>query len=122
MSEAAVDAAIAALPLPADPLIVDTGCGTSEMLLRALIAHPGARGLGVDLDADPIAPARRQGADLPVRFEVRDASTVEGPFDAVINVASSHVYGGFPPPRSRCCGALPRSFSSGTASLSGQGR
>lgn len=70
MSEAAVDAAIAALPLPADPSLVDTGCGSGEMLVRALRAHPGARGLGVDLDADAIAEARRRAADLPVRFEV----------------------------------------------------
>ena len=96
MSEAAVDAAIAALPLPADPFVVDTGCGTGEMLLRVLLAHSGAHGLGVDLDADAIAEARRKTAEVPVRFEVRDASTVEGPFDAVINVASSHVHGGFP--------------------------
>lgn len=96
MSEAAVDAAIAALPLPAEAFVVDTGCGTGEMLLRALLAHPGGNGLGVDLDADAIAEARRQTADVPVRFEVRDASTVEGPLDAVINVASSHVHGGFP--------------------------
>jgi SAM-dependent methyltransferase len=96
MSEAAVDAAIAALPLPADPSLVDTGCGSGEMLVRALRAHPGARGLGVDLDADAIAEARRRAADLPARFEVRDAATLEDEFDAVINVGSSHVHGGFP--------------------------
>jgi Methyltransferase domain len=96
MSEAAVDAAIAALPLPADPFIADTGCGAGEMLLRVLLAHPGARGLGVDLDADAIAQARRRAAELPARFEVRDAATVQAEFDAVINVASSHVHGGFP--------------------------
>jgi hypothetical protein len=96
MSEAAVDAAIAAVPLPADPCIVDTGCGSGEMLVRAVMAHPGARGLGVDLDADAIAEARRHASDVPIRFEVRDAATLNGEFDAVINVASSHVHGGFP--------------------------
>jgi SAM-dependent methyltransferase len=96
MSEAAVDAAIAALPLPAEPLILDTGCGNGEILLRALRAHPGARGLGVDLDADAIAQARDQAAGLPAQFEVRDAATVDGAFDAVINVGSSHAHGGFP--------------------------
>lgn len=66
------------------------------MLLRALRVHQGARGLGVDLDADAIAEARQRANGLPVRFEVRDATTVEGSFDAVINVGSSHAHGGFP--------------------------
>jgi SAM-dependent methyltransferase len=96
MSEVAVDAAIAALPLPADASLVDTGCGSGEMLVRTLTLHPSARGLGVDLDPDAIAEARRRAGDLPGRFEIRDASTLEGTFDAVINVASSHVHGGFP--------------------------
>jgi SAM-dependent methyltransferase len=96
MSEAAVDAALAALPLPARPRILDTGCGSGEMLLRALRLHHGARGLGVDLDADAIADARQRAGDLPAEFEVRDAATVAGAFDAVINVGSSHVHGGFP--------------------------
>lgn len=96
MSEATVDAALAALPLPARPRILDTGCGSGEMLLRALRLHDGARGLGVDLDADAIADAGQRVGDLHAEFEVRDAATVEGPFDAVINVGSSHVHGGFP--------------------------
>jgi SAM-dependent methyltransferase len=96
MSEAAVDAAITALPLPAEPSIVDTGCGSGEMLLRVLGLHPGARGLGVDLDADAIAEARSRSGDLMARFEVRDAATLDEDFDAVINVASSHAHGGFP--------------------------
>jgi SAM-dependent methyltransferase len=96
MSEAAVDEALAALPLPARSRIVDTGCGSGEILLRALRLHRGARGLGVDLDAEAIADARQRAIDLPAEFEVRDAATVEGAFDAVINVGSSHVHGGFP--------------------------
>jgi SAM-dependent methyltransferase len=96
LSEAAVDGGVAALPLPAHPCILDTGCGTGEMLLRALRRHPGSRGVGVDLDADAIAEARRRAADLPVQFEVRDAAAIDGNYDAVINVASSHVHGGFP--------------------------
>ena len=96
MSQEAVDNALAALPLCAEPWIVDTGCGGGEILVRALRARPGARGLGVDLDPEAIAEAGSRAGDLPARFEVRDAATVDGRFDAVINVASSHVHGGFP--------------------------
>ncbi len=96
MPETAVDAAIAALPLPAQSRILDTGCGSGEILLRTLKSHNRARGLGVDLDADAIAEARQRGKDLPARFEVRDAATVDERFDAVINVGSSHAHGGFP--------------------------
>lgn len=96
LSEAAVDAAIAALPLPADPLVLDTGCGSGEMLLRTLRSHAPARGLGVDLDPDAIAEASQRANGLPARFEIRDAATAEGRFDAVINVGSSHAHGGFP--------------------------
>jgi hypothetical protein len=66
------------------------------MLLRVLRQHPGATGLGVDLDADAIAAARQRAGALPARFEVREASTVDGTFDAVLNVGASHAHGGFP--------------------------
>ena len=96
MSETAVDAAIAALTLPATPSVLDTGCGSGEILLRTLKTHPSARGLGVDLDADAIAEARHRANGSSARFEVRDAAAIEGRFDAVINVGSSHAHGGFP--------------------------
>jgi SAM-dependent methyltransferase len=96
MSEAAVDEAIAALPLPQQARVLDIGCGSGEMLLRVLQRHAGAHGQGVDLDADAIREARRRAGTLPVRFEVRDAATLEEPFDAVISVAASHAHGGFP--------------------------
>ena len=96
MSETAVDAAIAALTLPATPSVLDTGCGRGEILLRTLKTHPSARGLGVDLDADAIAQARHRANGSSARFEVRDAAAIEGRFDAVINVGSSHAHGGFP--------------------------
>ena len=96
MSQPAVTAAIAALPLPPDPFILDTGCGIGEMLVRALRAHRGARGLGIDLDPDAVADARLRAGDLPARFEVRAATTVHDTFDAVFNVGSSQAHGGFP--------------------------
>lgn len=114
MSDEAVDAAIAALPLGADPLILDAGCGSGEMLVRALRRHTPARGLGVDLDGDGLAEARRAAAGLTARFELRDAATIDGRFDAVINVASSHALGGFP-------AALERLRALGPVVLYGEG-
>jgi SAM-dependent methyltransferase len=100
MSEAAVDRTLDALRLAPGALVLDTGCGSGEMLLRALARDPTRRGLGVDLDEDAIAEARRRTAErLPgrdVRFEVRDAGEVSGRHDAVLNVGSSHVHGGYP--------------------------
>lgn len=96
MSEAAIDGAIAMLPLGSGSMVLETGCGGGEILLRTVRAHPGARGLGVDLDADVIAQARRRSNTDRLRFEVCDGSTLTGRYDAVINVAASHVHGGFP--------------------------
>jgi SAM-dependent methyltransferase len=100
MSEPAVDRTLDALRLPPGAVVLDTGCGSGEMLLRALERDPTWRGLGVDLDEDAIAEARRRAAErLPgrdVRFEVRDAGEVSGRHDAVLNVGSSHVHGGYP--------------------------
>jgi SAM-dependent methyltransferase len=98
--EADVDRALRSLRLAPGALVLDTGCGSGEMLVRALELHPAARGLGVDLDPDAIAEARARAAErLPgrdVRFEVRDAGEVAGRHDAVLNVGSSHVHGGYP--------------------------
>lgn len=95
MSELAVTEAIAALPLQPGAQIFDSGCGNGAMLLRTLRRHGPASGLGVDLDPDAIAEANRSAGDLEVRFEAGDAAGVTGTFDAVINVAASHVYGHF---------------------------
>ena len=100
MREADVDRALGLLRLRPGALVLDTGCGNGEMLLRALAREPTWRGLGVDLDPDAIAGARARAAErLPgrdVRFEVRDAAEVTGEHDAVLNVGSSHVHGGYP--------------------------
>jgi cyclopropane fatty-acyl-phospholipid synthase-like methyltransferase len=121
MSEPDVDRTLDALRLPAGALVLDTGCGTGEVLLRALERDPTWRGLGVDLDADAIATARaRAGERLPgrdVRFEVRDAGDVDGRHDAVLNVGSSHVHGGYP----AALGALRSLVTDGGAVVFGEG-
>jgi SAM-dependent methyltransferase len=121
MSEAAVDRMLDALRLPSGALVLDTGCGSGEMLLRALERDPTWRGLGVDLDEDAIAQARARAAErLPgrdVRFEVRDAAEVTGRHDAVLNVGSSHVHGGYP----AALGALRALAGDGGTVLFGEG-
>src|SRR3954464_14147920 len=121
MSEAAVDRVLDGLRLPPGALVLDTGCGSGEMLLRALARDPTWRGLGVDLDADAIAVARARVAErLPgrdVRFEVRDAGDVSGRHDAVLNVGSSHVHGGYP----AALGALRGRVAGGGAVVFGGG-
>jgi SAM-dependent methyltransferase len=100
LREADVDRALAGLRLPPGALVLDTGCGGGEMLVRALEGDPSRRGLGVDLDPDAIAEARARAAErLPgrdVRFELGDAADVRGRHEAVLNVGSSHVHGGYP--------------------------
>ena len=103
MGEAATDAAIAALDLGADARVVETGCGSAEVLLRVLEAHPGATGIGVDPDRDGLEVAREQAASrVPGRepqlvvATAQEAELPEGAFDLVVNVAASHAHGGFP--------------------------
>jgi SAM-dependent methyltransferase len=95
VSIGAVEAAVAALPVAAGGTIVDIGCGTGGMLIRAVAAHPGTAGLGIDLDEQAVAEARSAGRP-GVRFEVGDAAEVAGPFAAAICVGASHALGGFP--------------------------
>ncbi len=95
MTEAAIDEALEALPTPARPRILETGCGSGEILRRAVRICDAADALGVDLDPDAIADARIRSAGLPIRFEVMDGAQVSGDFDAIVNVAASHVHGGF---------------------------
>ena len=103
LGEAAVDGAIAALPLAPGARVVETGCGAAELLLRILEAHPQVTGTGVDPDADSLALARAAAAArVPGRepeliaAPAAEAGLAPGSFDLVVNVAASHAHGGFP--------------------------
>jgi cyclopropane fatty-acyl-phospholipid synthase-like methyltransferase len=121
MSEADVDRTLDALRLAPGALVLDTGCGSGEMLLRALERDPTWRGLGVDLDADAIAAATARADErLPgrdVRFEVRDAAETDGRHEAVLNTGSSHVHGGYP----AALGVLRSLVADGGAVVLGEG-
>jgi cyclopropane fatty-acyl-phospholipid synthase-like methyltransferase len=124
LADADVAAAIGALNLPDGAVVVETGCGSAEMLARVLEAYPSARGVGVDLDADWLARAR---ANLDARLPGRDVTLVHasaeeaglepGGYDAVVNVASSHAHGGYP----AALGALAALARPGGVVLLGEG-
>jgi SAM-dependent methyltransferase len=103
LSEPAVDGAIAALALGPSARVLETGCGAAELLLRVLETHPGATGVGVDLDGDALRQARATASRrLPgrepalIEAPIAEAGLTAGSFDLVINVAASHAHGGFP--------------------------
>jgi SAM-dependent methyltransferase len=103
LSEDDVAAAIDALDLPPAALVLETGCGSAELLIRVLERHPDARGIGVDPDEGWLARARAAvdrrlpGRDVRlVAATAQDAGLERGGHDAVVNVAASHAHGGFP--------------------------
>lgn len=103
LPEAGIDAAIAALDVPDGARVLETGCGSAELLLRVLERHAGAQGVGVDPDPDALARARcAAAARVPGREPELIEATAAGAdlppaaFEVVVNVASSHAHGGFP--------------------------
>jgi SAM-dependent methyltransferase len=123
-SGSAVDEAVARLDPGPGGRVVETGCGSAEVLLRVLERHPGTSGVGVDVDLHWVARARRAAEQ---RLPGRDVRVVEAPaeeaglgpgsFDVVVNVASSHAHGGFPP----ALGALAALARPGGQVLLGEG-
>ncbi|MEU3608980.1 class I SAM-dependent methyltransferase [Streptomyces sp. NPDC035033] len=77
---------------PAD--VLDIGCGWGELLLRVLDAVPGAKGTGIDINAEDLARGRalaaeRGLADRAVFAEESARGTGRGPVDAVLCLGSS---------------------------------
>src|SRR4051794_213170 len=89
------------LRMAAPESVLDVGCGPGELLIRAFRAS-AASGLGLDIEADAIAEARRRAAErapaAALEFEVRDtrAQPPTGAYDLVACLGSIHaVAGGF---------------------------
>ena len=79
--------------------VLDVGCGYGEFLIRVLEAC-GARGLGIDSDADAIAAARKNADGrvasslLELRTaDIRQVSLADGSFDLAICIGSTHAFG-----------------------------
>ncbi|MFJ5547693.1 SAM-dependent methyltransferase [Streptomyces sp. NPDC093225] len=83
-----------------DERVLDLGCGRGEWLLRALAAHPGLRGEGVDLSETSLAHAREaaraRGVEDRLTLHQEDAGAFTSPhlFDVVFVVAATHAFGG----------------------------
>jgi SAM-dependent methyltransferase len=103
MAVADVEGAIAALELPDGARVLETGCGSAEVLLRVLARYPSAVGVGVDPEGDWLRRARASASERPAGGRVEfvhgaadEAGLRPRSFDAVINVAASHAHGGYP--------------------------
>ncbi|WP_282692316.1 class I SAM-dependent methyltransferase [Streptomyces sp. CC208A] len=77
---------------PAD--VLDIGCGWGELLLRVLDAVPGAKGTGIDINAEDLARGRalaaeRGLADRALFVEESARGTDRGPVDAILCLGSS---------------------------------
>lgn len=90
-SETVVETALAAFPDPGARLdILDFGTGTGCLLLAILHERPAATGLGVDIESDAVAVARRNADRLGLADRARFAAGewgagLDGPFDLIVS-------------------------------------
>jgi len=101
LSEERASGFVAALPIAPAHHVLDLGCGSGELLLRIVEAHPATTATGVDtgkegLDRGRLAAVRR-GLQRRVEFVEAAAETFVDIADVVICVGSSHAFGGTGP-------------------------
>jgi 2-polyprenyl-3-methyl-5-hydroxy-6-metoxy-1,4-benzoquinol methylase len=73
--------------------VADVGCGEGWSTIALARAYPNAEVVGFDLDQTAIETARTRAAELgvEVRFEGRDAATIQGePFDVILILETLH--------------------------------
>jgi SAM-dependent methyltransferase len=78
--------------------VLDVGCGWGELLLRVAAAAPLSRAIGIDLDEERIAEARRRagsrGLDGRATFLVSDAAAAgPSPVESLVAVGATQVWG-----------------------------
>jgi cyclopropane fatty-acyl-phospholipid synthase-like methyltransferase len=98
LSEERAGALVAALPISPGHHVLDLGCGSGELLLRILAAHPATTGTGVDLDREALDRGVRAAAERSLQGRVElveaDVAAFVDHADIVVCVAASHAFGG----------------------------
>lgn len=96
VGEATLDRFVEGLALPPGARVLDAGCGKGVLLVR-VCARWNARGVGVDVNPDFLAEARRRAAAPGVTVELIESAVAEAGlepagFAAVLCVGSAHVF------------------------------
>jgi SAM-dependent methyltransferase len=99
ISAATLDRFVESLALAPGARVLDVGCGKGELLIR-VAARWNARGVGLDVNPEFLADARRRAAgraEVELReVSARDAALEPASFDLTICVGSSHAVGELP--------------------------
>lgn len=93
LDPADIDAAIAALDLPAGARVLDIGCGYGELLVRIKEAHPDVVTIGIEPAQQWAEAARERGVDEVREALLEDAAPDAEELDLVCCLASSHAIG-----------------------------
>ena len=101
VSNAKLDRVLAQLRLSPRDRLLDVGCGSGGLLVRAHQLS-GCAGVGIDKDAECVRRGKARldsvAPDADVDLQAMDAHEFSPvtPFDAAACVGATHIYGGFP--------------------------